>query len=55
MPIEQKNGLFGMGAAKTDEAAEKAKARGGFCPECGAKVQEGAKFCVECGKKLTAL
>lgn len=25
-----------------------------FCPECGAKLPEGAKFCTECGAKLSA-
>ena len=25
----------------------------GFCPQCGSKLEEGAKFCVQCGSKLS--
>ena len=25
---------------------------GGFCPQCGAKIVDGAKFCTGCGKQL---
>ena len=36
--------------AEEDKEGEKPKTR--FCPNCGAKLMDGAKFCMECGTKL---
>ncbi|MFR5855257.1 MAG: zinc-ribbon domain-containing protein [Lachnospiraceae bacterium] len=32
--------------------SRKKKPAGGFCPNCGGKVEAGSKFCPNCGNKM---
>ncbi len=47
---ELKQKLSVMDAPK--EAPVPAAAPGGFCPNCGSPVREGAKFCANCGNAM---
>jgi hypothetical protein len=38
--------------AEPKKETKKAKAEGGFCPNCGAGLKPGAKFCSSCGNKV---
>ena len=41
-----------LGIDTSDGKDTKSKKPTLFCPECGAKLVEGAAFCMKCGKKL---
>lgn len=41
-----------LGVDTSDGKDEKTKKPTLYCPECGAKLTEGAAFCMKCGKKL---
>ena len=39
-------------AEQKAEAAQATPRKGGFCPQCGAKVRKSDKYCAECGTQL---